>query len=59
MKRNRNKNKLLKKKEIDYLFDEKANRIGALVMHLAAAEKYYQVLTFENRSFNEEILDDS
>ncbi|MFH6993007.1 DinB family protein [Flavobacterium sp. FlaQc-48] len=40
--------------EIDYLHDEKANRIGALVMHLAAAEKYYQVLTFENREFNEE-----
>ncbi|KAF2515394.1 DUF664 domain-containing protein [Flavobacterium zhairuonense] len=40
--------------EIDYLHDEKANRIGALVMHLAAAEKYYQVFTFENREFNEE-----
>lgn len=40
--------------ETDYLFDEKANRIGALVMHLAAAEKYYQVFTFENREFNEE-----
>lgn len=40
--------------EIDYLHDEKANRIGALVMHLAAAEVYYQVLTFENRGFNEE-----
>jgi hypothetical protein len=40
--------------EIDYLHDEEANRIGALVMHLAAAEKYYQVFTFENREFNEE-----
>ena len=40
--------------ETDYLLDEKANRIGALVMHLVAAEKYYQVLTFEGRSFNEE-----
>jgi hypothetical protein len=40
--------------EIDYLHDEKANRIGALVMHLAAAEKFYQVFTFENREFNEE-----
>ncbi|MTH17996.1 DUF664 domain-containing protein [Flavobacterium sp. LC2016-01] len=40
--------------EIDYLHDENANRIGALVMHLAAAEKYYQVFTFENREFNEE-----
>ncbi|MRX40773.1 DUF664 domain-containing protein [Flavobacterium sp. LC2016-23] len=40
--------------EIDYLHDEQANRIGALVMHLAAAEKYYQVFTFEKREFNEE-----
>lgn len=40
--------------EIDYLHDDQANRIGALVMHLAAAEKYYQVFTFENRGFNEE-----
>lgn len=40
--------------EIDYLHDEEANRIGALVMHLAAAEAYYQVFTFENREFNAE-----
>lgn len=40
--------------EIDYLHDAEANRIGALVMHLAAAEKYYQVFTFENREFNED-----
>ena len=43
--------------EIDFLHDEKANRIGALIMHLAAAEKYYQVLTFENREFNQEEKD--
>lgn len=40
--------------ELDYLHDENANRIGALIMHLAAAEKYYQVFTFEGRGFNEE-----
>jgi len=34
--------------------DDKANRIGALVMHLAAAEAYYQVYTFEGRDFNDE-----
>ncbi len=39
--------------ELDYLHDEKANRIGSLIMHLAAAEAYYQVYTFENRGFNE------
>jgi hypothetical protein len=41
-------------KNVDHLFDENANSIGALVMHLAAAEAYYQVYTFENRGFNEE-----
>lgn len=40
--------------EIDHLHDPEANRIGALVMHLAAAEVLYQVRTFENRAFNEE-----
>lgn len=40
--------------ELDHLHDEKANRIGSLIMHLAAAEVYYQVYTFENRDFNEE-----
>jgi hypothetical protein len=40
--------------ELDYLHDEKANRIGSLIMHLAAAEAYYQVFTFENRDFNAE-----
>lgn len=38
----------------DFLLDDKANRIGALVLHLAATEKYYQVYTFENRGYNEE-----
>jgi len=40
--------------ELDYLMDEKANSIGALIMHLAAAEKLYQVMTFEGRFFNKE-----
>lgn len=40
--------------EADFLLDEDANRIGALILHLAATEKYYQVYTFENRQFNEE-----
>ena len=40
--------------ELDYLMDEKANSIGALIMHLAAAEKLYQVMTFEGRYFNKE-----
>lgn len=40
--------------ELDHLHDGKANRIGALIMHLAAAEAYYQVFTFEGRGFNDE-----
>ena len=38
--------------EVDFLLDEEANRIGALIYHLAATEKYYQLYTFENRGFN-------
>src|SRR6478736_6260080 len=45
---------MLNLKELDYLMDDKANRIGALIMHLAAAEAYYQVFTFEKRDFNDE-----
>ena len=37
------------KRGLDFLLDERANSIGALVLHLAAAEAYYQVYTFENR----------
>ncbi|MCR9287506.1 MAG: DinB family protein [Bacteroidetes bacterium] len=36
----------------DFLIDENANRIGALILHLAATEAYYQVYTFQNRGFN-------
>lgn len=46
--------KNLDQRELDHLHDEKANSIGALIMHLAAAEKIYQLYTFENRGFNEE-----
>lgn len=49
-----NKVKNMSQYELDYLHDENANRIGSLVMHLAAAEVYYQVYTFEGREFNDE-----
>jgi penicillin-binding protein-related factor A (putative recombinase) len=39
--------------QTDYLLVPDANRIGAMIFHLAATEKYYQVYTFENRDFNE------
>ena len=38
--------------ETDFLLDENANRIGAMIFHLAATEKYYQVYTIENRGLN-------
>jgi len=43
----------LSPEETDFLLDEDANRIGAMILHLAATEKWYQVYTFENRPFNE------
>ena len=33
--------------ELDHLFDANANTIGALLLHLAATEKYYQMNTFD------------
>lgn len=44
----------LTQEETDFLLDEDANRIGALILHLAATEKYYQVYTFQNRGYNSE-----
>lgn len=41
----------LNQEQTDFLLDENANRIGALILHLAATEKYYQLFTFENRGF--------
>ena len=40
--------------QLDYLMDDKANRIGSLIMHLAATEAFYQVYTFEGRTFNKQ-----
>jgi uncharacterized damage-inducible protein DinB len=37
--------------DLDHLFDANANTIGALLLHLAAAEAYYQKNTFENIHF--------
>jgi uncharacterized damage-inducible protein DinB len=40
--------------QLDHLFDAKANTIGALIMHLGATDKFYQINTFEGRQdFNE------
>jgi uncharacterized damage-inducible protein DinB len=42
----------LNQEQTDFLLDSKANRIGAMIMHLAATEVYYQAYTFEDREMN-------
>ncbi len=44
----------LNQSEIDFEFDEKANSIGALVMHLVATEAYFQIETLEERQWTQE-----
>lgn len=44
----------LSQAETDFLFDEKANSIGAMIMHLVSTEAYYQVETLEGRRWTEE-----
>jgi uncharacterized damage-inducible protein DinB len=39
----------LTKADLDYLVDRNANTIGALMLHLAATETYYQLNTFESK----------
>lgn len=34
--------------ELDFQLDDKSNSIGAMLWHLAATEKYYQLNTFDN-----------
>ena len=44
----------LSQSETDFLFDEQANSIGAMIMHLAATESYIQTETLEERTWTEE-----
>jgi Protein of unknown function (DUF664) len=37
----------LSQKDLDFLLDDKANRIGVLLLHLAAVEKFYQLNTLD------------
>ena len=39
-------------KDLDHLFDSNANTIGALLLHLAATETYYQMNTFEGKAWD-------
>ena len=39
--------KNLSQEQLDFQIDEKSNSIGAMLVHLAATEKYYQLHTFD------------
>src|SRR6201987_3458853 len=41
----------LSQADLDYLFDKNANTIGALMLHLAATETYYQMNTFDGMAW--------
>ena len=43
----------LSKKELDYLHDDNSNTIGAMLWHLAATERFYQLNTFDGRSWGD------
>lgn len=45
--------------DLDYLVDEDANSIGAMLMHLAATERFYQIHTFENKTWGDWAKEDS
>ena len=40
-------------KDLDFLLDENANSIGAMLLHLAATERFYQIHTFENKRWGD------
>lgn len=48
--------KQFKSKELDYLVQKNDNSIGALLLHIASIEKVHQLISFENRDFNDKEL---
>jgi hypothetical protein len=42
----------LSQADLDFLFDKNANTMGALMLHLAATETYYQMNTFEGKKWD-------
>lgn len=43
----------LSQKELDFLLDAESNSIGAMLMHLAATERFYQIHTFDGRKWGD------
>ena len=39
--------------DLDYLVDDNANSIGAMLWHLASTERFYQIHTFEGRKWGD------
>jgi uncharacterized damage-inducible protein DinB len=39
--------------QLDYVHDENSNSIGAMLLHLAATERYYQIHTFEGKKWGD------
>lgn len=39
--------------QLDFLIDDKANTIGAMLLHLAATERFYQIHTFEDKPWGQ------
>ncbi len=39
--------------DLDYLHDDKANTIGAMLMHLAATERFYQINTLDGKKWGD------
>ena len=39
--------------DLDYLIDDNANSIGAMLWHLASTERFYQIHTFEGKKWGD------
>lgn len=39
--------------QLDFLLDENSNSIGAMLLHLAATERFYQIHTFEGKEWGD------
>ncbi|MGB5436764.1 MAG: DUF664 domain-containing protein [Maribacter sp.] len=43
----------ISQKELDFLLDKDSNSIGAMLMHLAATERFYQIHTFDGKEWGD------
>lgn len=43
----------LGQEQLDFLIDDKANTIGAMLLHLAATERFYQIHTLEGKNWGD------